>query len=203
MYKYRRIIGVGVTVFSMVGIVILLNVLFSAPPVFRGTTYAEPFPVAAEIVLDQGNGIPFRLEDQRGRIVLLFFGFTSCPDVCPTTLADLNSVLAKIGDNSKYVQVVFVSVDPERDTPEKMQQYAGRFNPTFVGLSGSVGELEPTWQAYGIYREIVRADTGLDYSVNHTARITLVDQMGNMRLSYGFQTPPADIAHDIEILLDD
>ncbi|NOH04289.1 MAG: SCO family protein [Chloroflexi bacterium] len=137
----------------------------------------------------------------RQRIVLLFFGYTSCPDVCPTTLAEMKQVMDALRDDAQHVQVVFISVDPERDTPEKIQAYANHFHPSFIGLSGAEAELEPVWQAYSIFREVVQSDSALGVIVNHTARTYLVDAQGNLRLSYAYGTPVEDIVHDIKLLL--
>ena len=99
------------------------------------------------------------------------------------------------------VQVVFVSVDPERDTPEKIQEYVEHFNQDFIGLSGSTDELQIIWDNYGVFREKVESDSAFGYIVNHTARTYLIDADGNLRLSYGFQTPVEDIVSDLKILL--
>jgi protein SCO1/2 len=141
------------------------------------------------------------LSDQKGKIVLLFFGYTSCPDVCPTTLAELKQVMDGLGNKAESVQVVFISVDPERDTPEKIQQYVEHFSKGFIGLSGSTEKLQSIWDKYGVFREKVASDSALGYTVNHTARTYLVDADGNLRLSYGFQTPVEDIVSDLKILL--
>jgi protein SCO1/2 len=167
---------------------------------FRGTLYPDS-PAAPEIALARDNGEQFLLSGLKGKIVLLFFGYTSCPDVCPTTLAELKQVLQQLGPESESVQVVFISVDPERDTPQRIQEYARRFNSSFIGLSGSAQQLEPIWDAYGIFREAVQGNSAAGYIVNHTARITLIDPNGNLRLSYGFDTPIEDIVHDIKLIL--
>ena len=197
----RKILWVGVASILLIGGAILLTRAFAEPPSFRGTAYSEPYPPAPTIELRQANGATFRLSDQNGKVVLIFFGFTSCPDVCPTTLAELNMALNDMSADPKDVQVLFISVDPQRDTPEKIQEYVERFNGTYTGLSGSLEELQPIWQGYGVFREVVLGSTAMDYTVNHTARVILIDPQGNMRLSYGFQTPPEDIANDIDILL--
>jgi protein SCO1/2 len=138
----------------------------------------------------------------RGKAVLLFFGYTSCPDVCPTTLAELKQALERLGqEKAQQVQVVFVTVDPERDTPERVQEYVDHFNPNFIGLSGSESELVPVWQKYGVFREIVDGTSAAGYIVNHTARVTLIDQYGNLRVSFAFETPVEDIVHDLKLLL--
>jgi protein SCO1 len=197
----RKTIQVGLLSLAVIATAMLLFVLFAKPASLHGTSYNEPYPSAAQIELTRSNGETFRLSDQKGKIVLLFFGYTSCPDICPTTLAEMKQVMDALGDKSKSVQVVFVSVDPERDTPEKIQQYVEHFNNGFIGLSGSMNELESIWKSYGVFRERVESDSAFGYIINHTARIYLVDANGNLRLSYGFQTPVKDIASDLEILL--
>lgn len=147
------------------------------------------------------SGEPFRLSDQRGRIILLFFGYTFCPDVCPATLAELNAALSKIPDEAGSVQVVFISVDPDRDTPQLVQEYVERFNPSFIGLSGPIEDLGKIWQDYDIFREVVESDSGLS-TVNRTAQVLLIDADGNMRLSYAFGTPVEDIVSDLKLLLE-
>jgi protein SCO1/2 len=197
----KKILWVGIASLAVIAVAISLAILFAKPPSFNGTSYNEPYPIAPQIELTKLDGETFRLSDQKGKIVLLFFGYTSCPDVCPTTLAELNAVMGDLGNKAESVEVVFVSVDPERDTPEKIQKYVEHFNPGFVGLSGSVEELQNIWTNYGVYREKAESDSALGYIVNHTARTYLIDADGNLRLSYGFQTPVKDIVSDIKTLL--
>lgn len=197
----RKLFYTGIGILLLISTVAALTLVFSKPPSFRGTLYGEPFPTAAEIELTRADGEIFRMSDQRGKLILLFFGYTACPDVCPTTLAEMTLVMNELGSASHNVQVVFVSVDPARDTPELVQTYVARFNPTFIGLSGSQAELEPVWQDYSIFREEVQSDSAAGVIVNHTARSFLVDADGRLRLSYAYQTPLEDIVHDIELLL--
>ncbi len=197
----KKILWVGLVVVFVVAITTLLAMLFSRPDSYRGTAYNEPYPIAPNIELKLSNGEPFQLSGLKGKIVLLFFGYTSCPDVCPTTLAELNQVMGGLGDKTDQVQVIFVSVDPKRDSPEKIQEYVNQFNHGFLGLSGTMTELEKIWADYGVFREEVLSDSVLNYTVNHTARVYLIDMDGNLRLSYGFQTPVGDIVNDLEILL--
>ncbi|MDO8753614.1 MAG: SCO family protein [Anaerolineales bacterium] len=197
----KKILWVGFSSLAVVVLAALLTMMFAKSASFRGTAYGEPYPAAPQIELIKSNGETFRLGDQKGKIVLLFFGYTSCPDVCPTTLAELKLVMDDLGDKANLVQVVFVSVDPKRDTPEKIQEYANHFNKEFVGLSGSFDELETIWKDYGIFREEVQSDSAFGYIVNHTARVYLIDMDGNLRLSYGFDTPVEDIVNDLELLL--
>ena len=197
----KKLMWIGGGILALVAVVAVLSIIFAKPPSFRGTLYGEPFPPAAEVELTKADGSIFRMSEQRGKIVLLFFGYTSCPDVCPTTLAEMTNVMNELGDASQNVQVVFVSVDPRRDTPEKIQEYASRFNPTFLGLSGTQEELEPIWQGYSIFRAEVDSDSAMGVIIDHTARLYLIDPEGNLRLSYAYATPVEDIVHDIELLL--
>jgi protein SCO1/2 len=197
----RKTLLVGLTAFLLIGVVAAGVFLFAKPDAFRGTAYAEPYPAAAEIELTRADGSRFRLRELRGEIVMLFFGYTSCPDVCPTTLAELNQALQKLGARADQVHVLFVTVDPQRDTPERVQEYVNHFNPTFIGLSGSEAELAKVWSAYGVFREVVEGTSAAGYLVNHTARVTLIDQQGSLRVSFPFDTPVENIVHDLELLL--
>lgn len=197
----KKIAIVGISALLIVGIAFFFNIILARQATFRGTAYDVPYPVASDFTLTDAKGQPFTLSDNGGKITLLFFGYTFCPDICPTTMAELKLAMAKLGKDSENVQVVFISVDPGRDTSEFMQKYVERFNPAFIGLSGTEEELTPIWDNYGIFREVVKRTSDTNYIINHTARVFLVDANGNLRLSFGFQTPPEDIAHDIEIIL--
>src|SRR5215211_8663075 len=113
----RKTLLVGLLAFLLIGIVAAGVFLFGKPASFRGTTYAEPYPVAPEIELTRANGTRLRLSETRGKVVALFFGYTSCPDICPTTMAELKQALEKLGSKADQVQVLFVTVEPQRDTP--------------------------------------------------------------------------------------
>jgi len=198
----RKTLLVGIGSFLLIGVVAVGTMLFGKPARFRGTTYAEPYPASSDFTLSRSDGSRFQLSEKSGDIVLLFFGYTSCPDVCPTTLAELNQALGSLkSDDAKRVQVVFVTVDPERDTPERAQEYVNHFNSTFIGLSGSEDELSTVWQSYGVFREIVEGTSAAGYLVNHTARVTLIDGNGNLRVSFGFDMPVEDIVHDLKLIL--
>jgi protein SCO1/2 len=197
----RKTLLVGLILFVLIGAVAAGVFFFSKPASFRGTTYGEPYPVAPEIELTRANGTSFRLSETRGKVVALFFGYTSCPDVCPTTMAELKQALEKLGDKSDQVQVLFVTVDPQRDTPERVQEYVDHFNRGFIGLSGSEPELAKVWNEYGVFRNVVDGTSAAGYLVDHTARVTLIDQQGNLRVSFGFDTPVEDVVHDLNLLL--
>jgi protein SCO1/2 len=193
-------IGGGILVLIVAGIA--LSVMFAKPPAFRGTSYAEPFPPAPEIDLKKADGTTFRLSEQKGKIHLIFFGYTSCPDFCPTTLAEMKQVLDALDNDADNVQVLFITVDPEKDTPEKIQEYVNRFDTAILGLSGTQSELEPVWSGYSIFREVTEQQTALGTVINHTVRLYLIDLDGNLRLSYAYGTPYQDVVADIELLLD-
>jgi protein SCO1/2 len=200
----RKILYVGLGSLLLIGGVAAGTILFGKPATFRGTTYAEPYPAAPDFVLTKGDGTSFQLSEMRGKIVLLFFGYTSCPDVCPTTMAELNQALGQLTpQEADQVQVLFVTVDPQRDTPERVDEYVDFFNPAFLGLSGTEDELAPVWNDYGVYREIVDSTSAAGYLVDHTARVTLIDADGNMRVSFGFDTPVEDIVHDVKLILNE
>lgn len=198
----NKTILVGVLAFVLVGITALGVFLFSPPAGLRGAAYDKPYPPAPEIALTRDNGSTFRLSEMRGNAVLVFFGYTGCPDVCPTTMAELKTVMDKIGaQKAQNVKVLFVTVDPKRDTPQRVQEYANHFNKDFIGLSGTESQLAQTWNAYGIFRQVTDETSDTVYGIDHTARVTLIDQDGNLRSSYGTDTPVEDYVHDLNLLL--
>ena len=199
----KKLLWVGLISFLLIGAVAAGVFLFSKPASFRGTTYAEPYPAAPEIELTHANGSPFRLSEMQGKVVMVFFGYTSCPDVCPTTMAELNQALGEIGDQADRVQVLYVTVDPERDTPERVQEYVNHFNANFIGLSGSESELARIWHDYGVFRQVVNGTSAAGYLVDHTARVTVIDQQGKMRISFPFDTPVEDIIADMRVLVEE
>ncbi len=163
----------------------------------------EPPPPAPDFTLTDQNGKPFRLSDQRGKVVLLFFGYTSCPDVCPTTLGDLRRVRKLLGNDAEHVKVVLVTVDPERDSPERLGTYVtSAGDPTFVGLTGDRRALEQVWREYGVFVQRDPApESAVGYTITHGARVYLVSPDGKLATTYAFGTPAKDIAADIRRIL--
>ncbi len=153
-----------------------------------------------EIALTGHDGKPRTLADFRGKVVVIFFGFVHCPDVCPTALAELAMVAKELGKDADRMQVLFVTVDPERDTPEVLRQYVPSFNPAFLGLYGDAEATARTAKEFKIIYQKQPSKTG-DYSVDHSAGTYILDQQGRLRLfaQYG-QGAPA-LLHDIRILL--
>jgi protein SCO1/2 len=168
--------------------------------VYQGVLIDPPAPAADFELLDQ-NGAPFRLSEQRGKVTLIFFGYTHCPDVCPVTLSEFKRVKERLGDKASQVRFVFITVDPERDTPERVAAYVANFDPSFIGLSGDRLELEPIWKAYGVYQERREVGSAAGYLVDHTARTYAIDKQGHWRLNYPFGMEVEKILADVQHLI--
>lgn len=154
----------------------------------------------ADFHLTDAAGRPRSLADYKGKVVALFFGYTHCPDVCPTTLADMAQVMGKLGKEAEKVQVLFVTLDPERDTRELLAQYPQAFYPTFDGLSGDLQATAAAAQAFGIsYRKV--AGKGDSYTLDHSAGTFLIAPGGKPVLLSPFGQRPELLLNDIRILL--
>ncbi len=152
--------------------------------------------------LTDHNGVKRSLSDFRGKLVVLFFGYTHCPDVCPTTLADVASALKLMAPaDAQKVQVLFVTVDPERDTPTMLKEYVPYFYPSFLGLYGTPDEVASAAKEFHIFYKKHIESGSSDYLVDHTAGSYVLDQKGRMRLFQPFAQPAPDIAHDLTLLL--
>lgn len=158
-----------------------------------------------DFTLTSHTGQPLSLSDLRGKPVLLFFGFTHCPDICPTTMGEFRQVKAKLGEQGEQAAFVFISVDGSRDTPESLAAYVGAFDPAFVGLTGDEELVRTIGTDYYVYFERVTLGTataaGENYTVDHTTYSYLLDADGRLRVIYPFQAPTQMIADDIESLL--
>jgi protein SCO1/2 len=164
---------------------------------FKGTLL-DPPDKAPDFTLTDHQGRPFRLSEQRGKVTLLFFGFTSCPDVCPVGLAKLAEVQRSLGEDGEDVQVLFVTVDPERDTAEALGRYVTAFHPSFIGLRGTQEELDAVYKAYGVLAEKRElADSALGYTVDHSAYFYLIDRAGQWRELFSHNIEPEDMTGDV------
>lgn len=150
--------------------------------------------------LTDHNGQRRSLADFRGKVVALFFGFTHCPDVCPTTLVEMAGVMKELGDDAAKLQVLFVTVDPERDTPEVLKRYVPAFHPSFLGLAGSAEETAAAAKEFKIFYQKQKLSGG-GYTMDHSAGTYLLDREGRLRLfaQYGAGAPA--LLHDIRLLL--
>jgi protein SCO1 len=141
------------------------------------------------------------LGDFKGKAVLLFFGFTHCPDVCPTTLTDAAKVIRDLGRDGERVQVLFVTLDPKRDTPEVLAQYVPAFNPSFLGLYGDEATTSKTAKDFRVFYEVRPGASPGNYSIDHTAGTLVFDTKGRLRLFINYGMAPEKIAADLRRLL--
>jgi len=169
-------------------------------PAFHGTVIQSP-DVVADFTLTSSTGDQLSLSDLRGKVVLLYFGYTFCPDACPTTLNELKKVPPALGDRADEVQVVMVTVDPQRDTPEVLREYLSYFDPSFLGLTGTEEEVLAAATPLGIYFSAHEGSAATGYLVDHTTSVLAIDKDGYLRLLYSFETPGEDIAADMRHLV--
>ncbi|WP_148714850.1 SCO family protein [Chitinolyticbacter meiyuanensis] len=141
------------------------------------------------------------LSDYRGKVIALFFGYTHCPDVCPTTMAELSAAMKQLGDKAGEVQVLFVSVDPKRDTPALLSQYVPAFNKRFVGLTGTEAQVSAVAKQYKVVYQ--RQDQADSYTVDHTAGTYLLDRKGRLRVLENYGAGPDVLAHDLALLVEE
>jgi protein SCO1 len=149
--------------------------------------------------LTDHTGKPRHLEDFRGKAVVLFFGFTHCPDVCPTTLVDVSSALKTLGPDANRVQVLFVTVDPERDTQDALAKYVTAFDPRFLGLRGDAAATQRAAKEFKIYYE--KRKSGDSYSVDHSGQSYVLDPQGRLRLLVRPDRIAEDLPADLRTLL--
>lgn len=198
---FRNYLILGIAV--LVGLVAAVATqVWEEPYTFKGSLIEPPIK-ADDFNLNDQHGHPFRLSDQRGEVVLIFFGYTHCPDVCPVTLADFSQIKEQLGEEAKRVNFLFVTVDPERDTPERIAKHLANFDTDFVGLTGDAEELAQVWGAYGVYAEKANAGSASGYLVDHSARVYAIDVNGNLRLTYAFGTESRAMAQDVVHLLEE
>jgi protein SCO1/2 len=199
MMAHRVLLGSGIlALFLLAGGAWLISA--EKPYTWHGVTFQSANP-APDIQLINTQGQPYQLSQQKGKIVLLLFGYTRCQDECPLTLSRLKQVKQALGALSPQVEVVFLSVDPQRDDAPTIQHFLATFDPAFIGLSGNQAELTPIWQAYGVD---VQTNAGLlldGYTVGHSTELYLIDTQGRERLSYNSEATAGDIEQDIRHLL--
>jgi protein SCO1/2 len=167
-------------------------------PALRAGVF-EPPREAPAFVLQGSDGAELTLARFRGRVVLLAFGFTSCADVCPITLSVLARARAALGAEADGVQVVYVTVDPERDDAARMREYLAHFDASFVGGTGSTAQLAALREQYGIAAK--RVASGASYAVAHSSFVYLIDRSGRLRALMPFGHEPEDYVHDLRVLL--
>jgi protein SCO1/2 len=171
-------------------------------PSLRSGVFSPP-RVAPDFSLRGSDGSALKLSSYRGKVVALGFGYSFCPDICPTTLMFLAKAKEKLGATGKDFQVIYVTVDPERDGVERLRNYLAAFDPTFMGATGSPKELADVRQAYGIQvsKQPPRDGNPSVYFVHHSSFVYLIDRGGNLRAMMPYGISVDDIAHDVKALL--
>jgi len=198
MSKDKYLVVVG----AAIGLALMLVgwQVFLRPYTFQGSLI-DPAAPAPDFELVDQNGDTFRLSEQRDRVVLLFFGYTNCPDVCPVTLTEFKQIKERLGESSDKVRFVFITVDPERDTRQRIGQHLAKFDPEFIGLGGAYEELESVWKSFGVYQSKQETGSAAGYLVDHTARVYAIDKEGNLRLTYPFEMETTAMYEDVRYLI--
>ena len=173
---------------------------FIAPHSFSGMVLQSPQP-ARNFTLTAHTGEEVSLNDFRGKVVALFFGYTNCPDVCPTTLAELKQAHGALADLGDELQVLMVSVDPERDTVEKMAAYVPSFNASFLGLTADEEAIAEVAAYYGVFFQRAESESALGYLVDHSSSVLVIDKEGYLRVVFPFGTPGEQMASDFRYLI--
>ena len=185
---------------AALGIIVAVAFLFARgePHVYAGTVYLNPGPAPAFSLINDSGEVG-TLEEYRGKVVLLYFGYTFCPDICPASLAELATAFRMLdSDAQDRVQVMMISVDPARDTPEVLGSYMDHFDPSFVGFTGSDDEIATVTEEFGVFYQAQEGTAATGYLVDHWAGTYLIDPDGRLVESFGFGTPGEDIAADVE-----
>lgn len=187
---------------ALLGLVLLCSLVgCRVQPAWHGMVLEPAYP-APDLALSDTQGRPFKMSEQKGKVVLLYFGFASCPDLCPTTLAQLSQVKRELGREGERVQVALITVDPERDTPAILEQYVRIFDPSFVGLTGPRPAIEQAMRDYGV--TAVRREmpgSALGYTIDHSTFIYVIDRAGRWRQLFSYGSAPEDIAKDVRALV--
>ena len=186
--------------FRFVLLALLLAACSPEAPKFRSTDITGA-DFGKELTLTGHDGKPRTLADFRGKAVVLFFGYTHCPDICPTTLVEMAGVMKKLGKDAARVQVVFVTVDPERDTPEVLGKYVPAFDAGFLGMSGDAAATQRAAQEFKIFYEKRAGSTPSAYTVDHSGQSYVIDPQGRMRLFVRHDRISQDLAGDLRTLL--
>jgi len=178
----------------LAGLVVFFTVFLFATGQFRSAPGASA--IGGPFKLTDQDGKPITDLEMKGEPLLVFFGYTHCPDVCPTTLFEISEVLHALGKDADRVHALYITVDPERDTPAVMKDYLSSFDPHLRGATGDQIAIEAAEKAYRVYAKKVPTGNG-DYSMDHTALVYLMDKQGRFVAPFGLKRPPADAAADL------
>ncbi|MBP6176884.1 MAG: SCO family protein [Anaerolineales bacterium] len=177
-----------------------VGVYFFRPHTFHGTVIQSPEP-SFDFKLTGKDG-DVSLNDYRGKLVLIYFGYTFCPDICPATLANVGQALRNLGeDKASEVQTIMISLDPERDTPQKLAEYVTHFHPSFIGITGTEQDIAQVTSLYGIFYQVQPGSDATGYLIDHTATLLVIDREGYLKLVFPFGVTVDEIADDLEYML--
>ncbi len=195
---FRQILGIMVAVALGVVVAWYGVKLRPSPDTPTSTQQASKLPAGGDFTLQSVKG-PVSLHDFKGKVVVLYFGYTACPDICPTSMGTLKAALGQLTQQElQQVQGIFVSVDPERDTLEHVQTYANYFHPNIIGISGKLDELNALAKRYGaFFRKVEMPGSAMAYTIDHTAILYVLDKDGKLREMVQHASPPAELAADI------
>jgi protein SCO1/2 len=169
-------------------------------PQFKGVDITGA-DYARDFALPDADGKPRSIKDFAGKVVVVFFGYTQCPDVCPTTLAEIAQAKKLLGGDGDKVQGVFITVDPERDTPEVLKAYMGNFDPAFVALRGNLDQVAIVAKDFKVYYKKVEGKAPGSYTMDHSAASYVYDTQGRLRLYERYGNGPQGLADDVKLLL--
>ena len=188
---------------TLARLLLLLNLLLAAcsgPPGFKSTDISG-VDWGKELALTDHQGQPRRLADFKGKAVIVFFGYTQCPDVCPTTLLSMREVIDRLGSDGGRVQVLFVTLDPARDTQQLLAEYVTAFNPGFIGLRGDEAATAAAAREFKVFHARQPGSTPDSYSIDHSTGSYAFDPQGRLRLLVRHGEAPENVAADLRLLL--
>ena len=192
MNKKFLYIAMGLLVVIVIAAIVYAT-LDSRNPSFHGSLISPPKP-AANFTLTNQNQETTRLSDFLGKYILLFFGFTNCPDECPLTMGYLKQMYDKLGNQAEDVQVILITTDPDMDTPQVVGDFLNHFDPSFIGLTGKIDDLQSVWKNYGV--------SVMDNGETHSSFLYLIDPQGNLIATYPLLDTAEGITSDLQNLLD-
>ena len=167
---------------------------------FIGTDISS-FQMDTSFKLRDFNGHSRTLEDYKEKIVVVFFGFTHCPDICPTTMLDLKKTIGLLKDKASAIQVIFITLDPSRDTEDVLKKFIPTFSASFVGLTGSESDIEKVTSQFKIFYQKVNDQSKSGYTIDHSAGLYVIDKHGKIKLHMNYGQKPEDIASDLVKLI--
>jgi protein SCO1/2 len=192
---------------TLAPVVIAVAILTICAPFSMGQTPAEAsldargFELDGDFALTDHNGSPFHLRQHRGKVALLFFGYTSCAEACPVAMAKIASVYKKLGDESPGAVTLFISLDPGRDTPQALAKYLRYFSVNATGLTGSREEIDRVVKQYGARYEIEKSDSALGYHISHSTYLYAIAPDGKVRYRFNHTDGPVLIASGVKALM--